>query len=104
MVYVRYSGCRHGHVTNLPRQGVCRLGLNHRSAATTFHPSPQRGWGGVSDLGLTPAVNKNCSCLRLEIEKGRPWAVREPKRATNPDSLSLRLAQRRGAWRARVDK
>ena len=46
MAYVRYPGCRHGHVTDPPRkQGLCRLGLNETADILTRPRFSGGGWG-----------------------------------------------------------
>ena len=51
LVYVRYPGCRHGHVTNPPRnRGHADSGSTHRRTAFTLTLPLYRGWGGVRPI------------------------------------------------------
>jgi hypothetical protein len=62
--YVRYPGCRHGHVTNPLRQ------RGAVSAHTDRSPSPFlfiRGWG-ASELALRPAVATGTTGLETRHE------------------------------------
>ena len=85
MAYVRYPGCRHGHVTNPPRDGARRLSAHGTADKLLTLSLDRAGWGGVRPSSRSgPAVKTPETRQSGDAPSAGLMPIRPPLVASRP--------------------